>query len=143
MGRRSGALYWVVTSITQQYEGHAMQAAGFAALCNTDFYGYTRYSIVVDDDVDPSNNDEVIWALSTRTDPASDIDILRHGLSSPLDPIIAPDAVRNHTLYSNRGIINACIPYDRLASKNFPPVVKSAPAALEAIKHKWATLFDR
>ena len=49
-----------------------------------------RYSIVVDDDIDPSNSDDVIWAMSTRSDPATDIDILRQCWSNPLDPMISP-----------------------------------------------------
>jgi UbiD family decarboxylase len=43
-----------------------------------------RYSIVVDDDIDPSNNDDVIWALSTRSDPANDIDNSRRNWGNPL-----------------------------------------------------------
>ena len=138
----AGALFWIVTSVTQQYEGHALQAAGFAALC-PEGIDLTRYSIVVDDDVDPSNSDEVIWALSTRTDPATDVDILSHGLTDQLDPMITPEQVKNSNFSNTRAIINACIPYDRLTSKTFPPVAQSAPATLEAIKQKWAPLFDR
>jgi UbiD family decarboxylase len=138
----AGALFWIVTSIAQQYEGHALQAAGFAALCSEGI-DLTRYSIVVDDDVDPSNSDEVIWALSTRTDPATDVDILRRGLTDRLDPMITPEQVRDTKLYNTRAIINACIPYDRLANNTFSPVAQTAPGTLKAVRQKWAPLFDR
>lgn len=91
----------------------------------------------------PKRREKPLWALSTRTDPATDVDILRRGLTDPLGPMITPEEVRDKTLCNNRAIINACIPYDRPASKTFPPVVQSAPATLDAIKQKWAPLFNR
>ena len=36
-----------------------------------------KYVVVVDEDIDPTKLDEVVWAISTRSDPARDIDILR------------------------------------------------------------------
>src|SRR6516165_6140453 len=44
-----------------------------------------RYTIVVDDDIDVSNLEEVIWALITRSDPATSIDIIHNSWSTPLD----------------------------------------------------------
>ena len=36
---------------------------------------YTKYVIVVDEDIDVSNLDELMWAMLTRSDPATSIDI--------------------------------------------------------------------
>ena len=47
----------------------------------------SRYSVVVDDDIDPSNLQEVMWAVATRTDPAVDIDIIQRGMGSKNDPV--------------------------------------------------------
>jgi 3-polyprenyl-4-hydroxybenzoate decarboxylase len=56
----------------------------------------------------------VIWALSTRSDPATDIDILRQTWTNSLDPMLADEDKEQHRLWNSRGIINACKPYARL-----------------------------
>ncbi|WP_324716754.1 UbiD family decarboxylase [Carboxydochorda subterranea] len=134
-----GGRMFLVTSISQQYAGHASQAAAIAATCQAGGL-MARYSIVVDDDIDPSNPDDVIWALSTRSDPASDIDILRQSWSNPLDPMISDEAKARGQLWNSRALINACKPFDRL--KTFPPVAESSPAMLKATREKWAWLFE-
>ena len=74
-----------VISIKQAYAGHAKQAAVLAATCQSGSY-LGRFVVVVDDDIDPTNLDQVIWAMSTRCNPVEDIDILRRCWSGPLDP---------------------------------------------------------
>lgn len=132
---------WVVTSIRQQYPGHATQAATIAAQCQAGGL-MNRYSIVVDDDIDPSNIEDVIWAISTRSDPATDIDILRQCWSNPLDPMISSAQKEKKQLWNSRAIINACRPWDRLQANDFPPVAEATPALLQATRKKWAWLFD-
>ena len=41
---------------------------------------------MVDDDIDPSNLDEVIWAIGTRVDPVNDIITTPHMAVYPLNP---------------------------------------------------------
>lgn len=137
-----GGRMWVVVSVAQQYAGHAMQAAGVAALCQAGGL-MNRYTIVVDDDIDPSNNDDVIWALSTRTDPADDIDVLRHCWSNPLDPMISTADKEKKQLWNSRAIINACRPWDRLKSGDFPPVAEASPELLKKTREKWHWLFTK
>lgn len=132
---------WVVTSIQQQYAGHAAQAANVAVQCHTGGL-MNRYSIVVDDDIDPTNTDDVIWAISTRSDPATDIDILRQCWSNPLDPMISSAEKDKKRLWNSRAIINACRPWDRIQANDFPPVAEATPALLRATKKKWAWLFE-
>ena len=131
---------WVVTSIEQKYAGHAAQAATLAVQCHAGGL-MNRYSIVVDDDIDPSNTDDVIWAISTRSDPANDIDILRQCWSNSLDPMIPPDEKDKKKLWNSRAIINACKPWDRVQRKDFSVVAEAAPELLAATKKKWAWLF--
>ena len=75
----------IVVSIKQRYCGHSRQAAYVASQCQTGAY-LNRYVIVVDEDIDPANTEEVMWAISTRSDPATDIDIMRKSWSGPIDP---------------------------------------------------------
>ena len=56
-----------------------------AANCHAGNY-LGRYVIVVDEDIDPTNAFDVIWAISTRSDPVEDIDMIRRAWSGALDP---------------------------------------------------------
>ena len=47
--------------------------------------------IVVDDDIDVSNFEQLMWAMVTRCDPATSIDILRRMRTSPADPRLTPE----------------------------------------------------
>ena len=75
-----------VVALKQRYAGHAKRAALIAAA--NSYMG--RLVVVVDDDVDPSNLADVMWAVTTRCEPAEQIDIVRNAWSSALDPRI-PD----------------------------------------------------
>jgi UbiD family decarboxylase len=136
-----GGRMFIVTSIQQQYAGHAEHVAGLAALCQAGGL-MARYSIVVDEDIDPSNNDDVIWALSTRSDPARDIDILRQCWSNSLDTMISSEAKEKNQLWNSRALINACRPWDRLKNNDFPPVAEASPALRDATRKKWAKLLE-
>ncbi len=85
----AGGFGMVCVSIEQRYAGHAAQVLALAAQCPGAAY-YTKWIIVVDEDVDPTDLEQVIWAMSTRCDPASDIDILRQTWSTYLDPTKNP-----------------------------------------------------
>ena len=43
---------------------------------------YTKFVIVVDDDIDARSWEDVIWAVSTRTDPSRDITLIDN---TPID----------------------------------------------------------
>ena len=101
--------YLTVISIKQKYGGHAKRAA-MALLGST--YGYhRRFVIIVDDDIDPSNIDDVLWALSTRCDPATAINVITEAWSTPLDPRITPEARAQRNFTNSVAVINACRPY--------------------------------
>ncbi len=72
-------------SIKQRYAGHSKQAGHVAAMCHAGAYA-GKYVIVVDDDIDVSNLEELMWAMLTRSDPATSIDIITKTWSTPLDP---------------------------------------------------------
>jgi UbiD family decarboxylase len=73
-----------VVAVKQRYAGHAKRAALVAAANSY----MARLIVVVDDDVDPSNLGEVLWAVTTRCEPSEQIDIVRDAWSSALDPRI-------------------------------------------------------
>jgi 4-hydroxy-3-polyprenylbenzoate decarboxylase len=60
-----------VASIRKQYPGHARRIM-FGIWSFLRQFMYTKFIVVVDDDVDARDWKEVIWAISTRVDPARD-----------------------------------------------------------------------
>jgi len=127
----AGAAYlFLVVSLKQRYPGHARQAGLVATQCHAAAY-LGRYTVVVDDDIDPTNLDEVMWALCTRSDPDKDIEILRRCWSGPLDPIIP----RDKKGFNSRAIIDATRPFEWRDS--FPPVSRSSRELRARVLEKW------
>lgn len=70
-----------VVSIDKRYPGQA-QRVMMALWGMLTQFSYTKIIVVVDDDIDPSNWDDIAWALATRMDPARDVTILEN---TPMD----------------------------------------------------------
>jgi UbiD family decarboxylase len=119
-----GARLLLGVSITQRYPGHAMQAGHIAAQCHVGAY-CGRYVVVVDDDIDPSGLDQLMWAVCTRSDPATSIDIIHRAWSTPLDPRIEPERKKVGDNTNSRAIIDACRPWHW--RDEFPKVNQPSP----------------
>ena len=132
----AGVNFFVVVSIRQRFPGHARQVGFMAAQCQAAGNHLGRYVVVVDDDIDPTDLNEVIWAIGTRSNPEKDIDIMRNSYSSPLDPIY-PD--QGKIFFGSRAVIDACKPYDWI--RNFPKVVQSSPEEKQSVIDKWPEIF--
>jgi len=131
-----GARMFNVVCIKQRYAGHARQAGHILNQCGAGAY-MSRYSVVVDDDIDPSNLQEVMWAVATRSEPAIDIDIIQRGMGSKNDPMYV--AYRYDAAFSSKAIIDACRPWDHLAE--FPAVAEASKELQEKTLAKWKHLF--
>jgi len=70
-----------VVSMKKQYPGHAKRVM-FGVWSFLRQFMYTKFIIVTDDDVDVRNWKEVIWAITTRVDPARDTVIVEN---TPID----------------------------------------------------------
>lgn len=124
-----------VVAIRQRYPGHARQAALIASQCHAAAY-LGRFTIVVDEDIDPTDLKDVIWATTTRCDPAEDIEILRRCWSGPLDPII-PKGKKG---FNSRAILDACRPYEWL--KDFPRSLEVPADLARRVKEKWGSALS-
>jgi 4-hydroxy-3-polyprenylbenzoate decarboxylase len=60
-----------VVSMRKQYPGHAKRVM-FGIWSFLRQFMYTKFIVVVDDDVDPRDWKDVIWAITTRVDPIRD-----------------------------------------------------------------------
>jgi 4-hydroxy-3-polyprenylbenzoate decarboxylase len=70
-----------VVSIRKEYPGHARRIL-FGIWSYLRQFMYTKFVIVVDDDIDARNWTDVVWAIATRVDPARDSVIVE---STPID----------------------------------------------------------
>ena len=70
-----------VVSIRKAYAGHAKRVM-MAVWSYLRQFMYTKWVIVVDDDIDARDWKDVMWAVSTRMDPARDITIVEN---TPID----------------------------------------------------------
>ena len=133
-----GGRLFMVVAIKQRYPGHARQTLHVASQCHAGAYA-GRWVVVVDDDIDPTNLEEVMWALCTRADPATDIDIIHRAWSTPLDPMVTPSQREAKDFTNSRGLIDACRPFewrDKFPAVNLPP-----REMREAAHKRWAYLL--
>jgi UbiD family decarboxylase len=121
----------LVVSIKQQYAGHVAQALALCAQSPAAAY-FTKWIIAVDDDVDPFDLNQVLWALSTRFNPRDDIDILRKTWSTGLDPSQFPPENRP---YGSKVLIDACKPHRYIAQ--FPASTRLRRSTYETLVRRW------
>src|SRR5919108_4057450 len=115
--------YMTVVSIRQKYAGHAKQA-GLAAVRCAAAARNGRYVVVVDENIDPTNQKEVLWAMMTRVDPPTNIDIIDGCWSTPLDPRMPPDKRDSKDHTNGRAIFYAVRPF--AWRDKFPKVSRSS-----------------
>jgi 3-polyprenyl-4-hydroxybenzoate decarboxylase len=81
------------------------------------------------------NLEEVMWAVSTRCDPAEGIEIMRRSWGSKVDPLVEDPSAP----FMSRALIDACRPFEKLAT--FPRVAQASPALVRRTVNKWKELF--
>ncbi len=123
VGVYSHTPYLVVVAIRQRYAGHAKQA-GLAALSCSAAARNGRYVVVVDEDIDPTNIKEVQWAMMTRVDPKTNIDIIDKCWSTPLDPRMPPERRDSGDHTNSRAVFYAVRPFEW--RDKFPKVSRSS-----------------
>ncbi len=129
-----GSRMWLTVAIRQMYGGHSKQAGLIASQCHAGAYA-NRWVVVVDDDIDPANMNDVVWAMCTRFDPREGMEVLRGCWSTHLDPMAyARDDPRNA-----RVVIDACRPFNRRDS--FPIVARSSPELDARMREKWRSVL--
>jgi 4-hydroxy-3-polyprenylbenzoate decarboxylase len=125
-------------AINQRYPGHAAQVGHVASQCHVGAYA-GKYVIVVDDDIDVTSLEEVTWAMLTRSDPATSIDIIHNAWSTHLDPRISPEDKKKGKLTNSRAIIDATRPY--AWKDQFPRVNMPSPERDRKTREKFGYLI--
>ncbi len=130
----AGNRMMTIVSIRQRYPGHAKQAALIASQCGAAAYA-GRIVVVVDEDIDITNMDDVLWAMMTRCDPVRDVSTVDRAWSGPLDPAIHPD----ERGFNSRLIVDATRPWewrDRFAEPT------ETPEMARATRETWGWILD-
>ncbi len=128
------ATRFTAIQIKQRYPGHARNVLHVASSCQGGAYA-GKWTVVVDEDIDAGDLDQVLWAMSTRFDPMTDIDLIQKAWASKRDPLFLPGN------FNNRILIDACIPYDMKLKGTFPPVVDVSPDLRKQLREKFPQLF--
>jgi 4-hydroxy-3-polyprenylbenzoate decarboxylase len=124
-----------VVAIEVSYFGHSRQAGILATQLAPTAYG-GKWTVVVDDDIDPSSLSEVVWAMGTRCDPATNIEIIRKNWSSKIDPV---NMTENY--YNSRAMIDATIPFENRGRA--AKVAVTSPELRQRMLAKYGALFRR
>jgi UbiD family decarboxylase len=130
--------YLVVVAIKQRYAGHAKQA-GMAALNCAAAARNGRYIVVVDDDIDPTNIQEVLWAMETRVDPATDIERVDGCWSTPLDPRMPPEKRDIGDNTNSRAIFYAVRPFGW--KERFPKINRASKESIREVVEKYRSVL--
>jgi len=77
--------YGTIISARMRFGGFA-KTLGMRLLTTAHGIVYPKFIIVVDEDIDPFNLQEVMWAISVRFRPERDLVVIPNAPGSPLDP---------------------------------------------------------
>ena len=129
---------FIVVAVEQQFAGHAKMAllTALGARGTTSAY---RYYVAVDEDIDPTNLQDVLWAMTTRCDPENQIDIVRGTTSALIDPIISPQKRAVKDLTCGRVLIDACKPWAWI--EDFGKSTTFTPEYERQVRSKYAELL--
>jgi len=130
----AGGFGMTVISLEQRHAGHAAQVLALAGQVPGGAY-YTKWIIAVDDDIDPTDMNQVIWAMASRCNPIDDIDILRNTWSTWLDPTQNPPENRP---YGSKALINACKEHRYIPV--FSKRTTLRKSIYERVAHRWKEL---
>jgi 4-hydroxy-3-polyprenylbenzoate decarboxylase len=122
-----------VVSIKKEYAGHAKRVM-FGVWSFLRQFMYTKFVIVVDEDIDARNWADVIWALSTRVDPARDTVLVQN---TPIDYLDFASPVAG--LGSKLGI-DATTKWRTEVDRDWGRPITMAPAVVARIDSIWNEL---
>jgi 3-polyprenyl-4-hydroxybenzoate decarboxylase len=95
-----------------------------------------RYIVVVDEDIDITDINHVLWALFTRVDPSESIQVLRKPTTS-IDPRLSPDKRAAGDLSMGMVLIDACKPFGW--KDQYPQANRVSDDYRTEIRERWKT----
>jgi 3-polyprenyl-4-hydroxybenzoate decarboxylase len=80
---------------------------------------------------------DVMWAVTTRSEPSEQVDIIRGGWSSSLDPRLTAEDREQGLTQNSKMIIDACKPF--AWRDKYPKTTALSIAESRTIEDKWLT----
>ncbi|WP_327673857.1 MULTISPECIES: non-oxidative hydroxyarylic acid decarboxylases subunit C [unclassified Streptomyces] len=117
----------VIISTKKRYGGFA-KAVGMRAMTTPHGLGYVAQVIVVDEDVDPFNLPQVMWAMSAKVNPKDDVVVIPNLSVLELAPASEPAGI------TSKMIIDATTPVTPDVRGNFSTPAKDLPETAEWAK---------
>jgi 4-hydroxy-3-polyprenylbenzoate decarboxylase len=122
-----------VVSMKKQYPGHAKRVM-FGIWSFLRQFMYTKFIIVVDDDVDVRDWKEVIWAVTTRVDPLRDTTLVDR---TPIDYLDFASPISG--LGSKMGI-DATNKWPGESDREWGRTISMSPEVKKRVDDMWAGL---
>jgi len=123
-----------IVSIRKSYPGHAKRLM-FGIWSFLRQFMYTKFIVVVDDDVDIRSWQEVIWAITTRMDPVRDTTLVEH---TPIDYLDFASPVSG--LGGKMGL-DATNKWPGETSREWGRTIEMDQAVTQRMDALWTTLF--
>ncbi|HEY2891502.1 MAG TPA: UbiD family decarboxylase [Dongiaceae bacterium] len=122
-----------VVSMKKAYPGHAKRVMmGIWSFLRQ--FMYTKWVIVVDDDIDVRNWKDVMWAISTRMDPARDITLVE---GTPIDYL---DFASPESGLGSKIGLDATNKLPPETKRDWGTKIGMSEAVIEAVTKKWPSL---
>ena len=124
-----------IISMKKQYAGHAKRVM-LGTWSYLRQFMYTKFVIVVDDDIDVRNWQDVIWAMTTRMDPARDTTMLEN---TPIDYLDFASPVSG--LGSKVGF-DATYKWPGETNREWGKPIVMSEAVVKKVDEMWDSLFQ-
>jgi len=122
-----------VVSMKKAYPGHAKRVMmGVWSFLRQ--FMYTKWVIVVDDDIDARDWKDVMWAVSTKMDPARDITVIE---STPIDYL---DFASPESGLGSKIGLDATNKLPPETKREWGKEIRMDEAVVRAVSDKWASL---
>ncbi|WP_374342934.1 UbiD family decarboxylase [Phenylobacterium sp.] len=122
-----------VVSMKKAYPGHAKRVM-MGVWSYLRQFMYTKWVIVVDDDVDARDWKDVMWALSTRMDPARDITVIEN---TPIDYL---DFASPESGLGSKIGLDATNKWPPETHREWGEKLRMDQATIDLVTEKWAKL---
>lgn len=119
-----------VVSIKKAYPGHAKRVM-MGVWSYLRQFMYTKFVIVVDDDIDARSWEDVIWAVSTRVDPGRDLTVIE---GTPIDYL---DFASPESGLGGKLGIDATNKWPPETHREWGTKIRMADAIVEKVTAKW------